>query len=134
MDAEAYRCKARRYLIYARQMTQPANRAAMINFAIIWMRMAQRASPGNRTLINFFKYEAFQPEHIRVMGNVFEDVLRTIGGVNRQDPLAEKVAKKVIEIAQAGDCDALRLKELTLKAFDEDRIRSWRLLWRRQLP
>jgi hypothetical protein len=106
----------------------------MINFAIIWMRMAERASPRNRTLINLFKYEAFLPEHISVMGHVFEDVLRTIGGINRQDPLAEKVAKKVIEIAQTGDCDALRLKELTLRAFDEERVRSWRLLWRGQLP
>lgn len=43
--------------------------------------------------------------------------------VNRLDLLAEKVAKKVIEIAQAGDCDALRLKELTLMAFEEDRIK-----------
>ena|SRR5215510_15940293 len=123
-----------RYLICARQMTQPANRVAMINFATFWMRMAERATPGNRTPINLFKYEAFQPENINVMGHVFEDVLRTIGGVTRQDPLAERVAKKVIEIAQSGDCDPLRLKELALKAFDEDRIKSWRLLWRRQLP
>ena len=45
-----------------------------------------------------------------------------------------QVAKKVIEFAQAGDCDSLRLKELALKAFEEHRIRSWRLLWRGQLP
>jgi hypothetical protein len=135
MDAEQYRRSARRYLIRARQMISPVNRATMINMAVIWMRMAERAKPATLgPLGQIFKYEAFQPEHISVMGHVFEDVLRTIGGVNRQDPLAEKVAKKVIELAQTGDCDPLRLKELTLKAFDEDRIRSWRLLWRRQLP
>jgi hypothetical protein len=135
MDAEQYRRSARRYLIRARQMISPVNRATMINMAVIWMRMAEQAKPATLgPLGQIFKYEPFQPEHISVMGHVFEDVLRTIGGVNRQDPLAEKVAKKVIELAQTGDCDPLRLRELTLKAFDEDRIRSWRLLWRRQLP
>ena len=84
--------------------------------------------------MSIFKYEAFLPQHISVMGHVFEHVLRTIGLVDRQDPLAEKVAKKVIEIAQTGDCDPLRLKELTLRAFDEERVRSWRLLWRGQFP
>jgi len=97
--------------------------------------MAELAKPENRMPVGrIFKYEAFQPEHIRVMADVLEDVLRTIGGVKRQDPLAEKVAKKVIELAQSGDCDRLRLKELTLEAFEEDRIRSWRLLWRARLP
>jgi hypothetical protein len=135
MDAEEYRRTARRYLTCARQMVSPVNRGTMIELAVIWMRMAERANPENvGSLSRILKYEAFQPEHITVMGHVFEDVLRTIGGVNRQDPLAEKVAKKVIELAQTGDCDPLRLKELTLKAFDEDRIRSWRLLWRGQLP
>src|SRR5215471_16217784 len=57
--------------------------------------------PINRIL----KHEAFHPEHISVMGHVFEDVLRTLGQVDRQNPFAERVAKKVIELAQAGDCD-----------------------------
>ena len=114
MDAEQYRRRARRYLIRARQMLNPVNRATMIDMAMIWMRMAERAKPENR---GFFKYEAFQPEHISVMCNVFEEVLHTIGVVNRQDAVAEKVAKKVIELAQTGDCDYLRLKELTLSAF-----------------
>jgi hypothetical protein len=134
MDAEQCRRTARRYLIRACQMISPVNRATMIEMAVIWMRVAERASPRiSGHSAELFKYEPFQPEHISVMGHVFEDVLRTIG-VNRQDPLAEKVAKKVIELAQSGDCDDLRLKELTLEAFEEDRIKRWRLLWRRQLP
>ena len=81
-------------------MLNPVNRATMIDMAVIWMRMAEWAKPENRWPINrILKYEAFQPEHISVMGNVFEDVLRTIGLVDRQDLLAEKVAKKVIELA-----------------------------------
>jgi hypothetical protein len=135
MDAEDYRRTARRYLVRAREMMNPVNRATMIDMAVIWMRMAERTNPENHTPFGrIFKYEAFQPEHISVMSHVVEEVLRTIGGVSRQDPLAEQVAKKVIEFAQAGDCDSLRLKELALKAFEEHRIRSWRLLWRGQLP
>jgi len=134
MDAEQCRRRARRYLILARQMITPTNRATMIEMAVIWMRIGEWAKPENRMRTDrIFQYEAFEPEHIRIMCNVFEDVLRMIG-VNRQDPLAEKVAKKVIELAQSGDCDDLRLKELTLEAFEEDRIKRWRLLWRRQLP
>lgn len=131
MNEEEYRRRARRYLIRAREMISPVNRATMIDMAVIWMRMAEWAEPENRGI---FRYEAFQPEHISVMSHVVEEVLRTIGGVSRQDPLAEQVAKKVIEFAQAGDCDSLRLKELALKAFEEHRIRSWRLLWRGQFP
>ena len=135
MDGEQYRRTALRYLIRARQMISPVNRATMVGLAVIWMRMAERTNPENhRPMGRIFKYEPFQPEHISVMSHVVEDVLRTIGGVSRQDPLAEKIAKKVIEFAQSGDCDSLRLRELALKAFEEHRIRSWRLLWRGQLP
>ena len=61
--------------------------------------------------------EAFEPELTAIMGDVFEDVLQTLGLVDRQDPLTEMVAKKVIELAQAGERDPARLKQLTLEAF-----------------
>jgi hypothetical protein len=44
MDAHQYRRKAQHYLIRARQMMSPANRAAMIELAAIWMRLAERAN------------------------------------------------------------------------------------------
>jgi hypothetical protein len=43
MDAEQYRRHARRYLARARQMTSPENRAIMIDLAMRWMRLAERA-------------------------------------------------------------------------------------------
>jgi hypothetical protein len=43
MDAEQYRRYARRYLARARQMTSPENRAIMIDLAMRWMRLAERA-------------------------------------------------------------------------------------------
>jgi hypothetical protein len=43
MDAEQYRRHARRYLARARQMASPENRAIMIDLAVRWMRLAERA-------------------------------------------------------------------------------------------
>jgi hypothetical protein len=61
--------------------------------------------------------EVFEPEDVAVMCNVFEDLLQTLGLVDREDPVATLVAQKVIELAQTGERDAIRLKQLTLEAF-----------------
>jgi hypothetical protein len=42
MNAKEYRRNARRYLVRARQMTLPENRALMIDLASRWMRLAER--------------------------------------------------------------------------------------------
>jgi hypothetical protein len=44
MDAEQYRRHARRYLVRARQMASPENRAILIDLAVRWMRLAERAT------------------------------------------------------------------------------------------
>jgi hypothetical protein len=61
----------------------------------------------------------FTPEEITVLGNVFEDVLQTLGLVDRKDPVTEMVAKKVVELAVAGMRDPARLKALTIQAFTQ---------------
>jgi len=62
--------------------------------------------------------EPFEPEHVTLMGNVFEDVLHTLGLIDREDPITRLVAMKVIELAQTGERDPARLKQLTLEAFE----------------
>jgi len=42
------------------------------------------------------------PEEINRLATAYEQALQGIGLVDREDPLAEMVAKKVIEIAQTG--------------------------------
>jgi hypothetical protein len=59
----------------------------------------------------------FTPEELTVLSNVFEDVLGTLGLVDRKDPMTELVAKKVIELATAGILEPNRLRALTLGAF-----------------
>jgi hypothetical protein len=159
MDAEQYRRRALRYLIRARQMLNPVNRVAMIDMALIWMRMAEWAKPDNpliqlqqrrqakpnvpfsattsglEPVINRSKMippggwggavpiyrllenEPFEPEHVALMGNVFDDVLQTLGLIDREDPITKLIAMKVIELAQTGERDPARLKQLTLEAF-----------------
>jgi hypothetical protein len=57
------------------------------------------------------------PEEIRRLTTAYEQTLRTIGLVDRNDPITELIAKKIIEIAQTGvrepaDISALAIKEL----------------------
>ncbi len=61
--------------------------------------------------------EAFEPEDVALMCNVFEDLLQTLGLADREDPVATLVAQKVIELAQTGVRDPIRLKRQTLEAF-----------------
>jgi hypothetical protein len=61
----------------------------------------------------------FEPEQIATLANVFDDVLKTLGLADRSDPVTTMVARKVIEIAQTGERDPHRLKQLAIEAFQE---------------
>ena len=62
--------------------------------------------------------EVFEPEDIALMSVVFEELLETLGLAGRRDdPVATLVAQKVIELAQTGLRDPIRLKQLTLESF-----------------
>ena len=61
----------------------------------------------------------FEPEEVAILGSVFEEVLQTLGLVDRQDLATEMVAKKLIELAKAGVRDPDRLKALTVQAFTQ---------------
>jgi hypothetical protein len=61
----------------------------------------------------------FAPDEVTMIGNVFEDVLRTLGLVKRTDPMTEMVAKKLVELATAGMRDPDRLKVITIQTFTQ---------------
>jgi hypothetical protein len=44
MDAETYRRKAEQYFTFARQMSNPNSKAALIDVAAHWMQMAEQAT------------------------------------------------------------------------------------------
>jgi hypothetical protein len=59
------------------------------------------------------------PEEVAMLGKVFEDLLETLGLVDRKDPMTEMVAKKLVELATAGIREPDRLKALTLQALTQ---------------
>jgi hypothetical protein len=60
----------------------------------------------------------FTPEQRQVFELAFKSALRKLGLVDRQDPLSEMVAKKVIEIGiTTGDPNAVAIAELAVKYF-----------------
>jgi hypothetical protein len=61
----------------------------------------------------------FPPELVVTLGEVFEDVLKALSLNNRADPVTELVAKKVVELAQSGEHNPVRLKALTVQAFTQ---------------
>jgi len=58
----------------------------------------------------------FAPDEVAMLGNIFEDVLRTLSLVDRQDPLTVMAAKCLVEYAKTGIRDPERLKTITIQA------------------
>lgn len=69
--------------------------------------------PINRLL----QKDAFGPNEIRVLVSAFEDTLRELQLVDRTDPIVEIVAKKIIELAQEGELDPVRLREQAVRSL-----------------
>jgi len=66
---------------------------------------------------SLFKNKAFEPETITVMTSAYADACRTLGVSERDHRQADVVAKKVIEFAQRGERDPVRLCEHVLEAL-----------------
>jgi len=52
---------------------------------------------------------SFSPEIVAAMSAAFDDALNKLELIDRDDPLAEIVALKIIEIARKGEHDPARL-------------------------
>ena len=59
---------------------------------------------------------AFGPDEIAVLVAAYEDALRALSLVNRADPATEMVAKRIIELANQGERDPVRLRERVIEA------------------
>ena len=64
-----------------------------------------------------FQSQAFEPELVAALAQVFEDVLPILGLVDREDLVTMLVAQKIIEMAQTGIRDPARLKALIVEEF-----------------
>ncbi len=55
------------------------------------------------------------PEEIRLLNEAYERALRALHLVDRNDPLTEMVAKKIIEVSKAGINDPAQVSQLAIK-------------------
>ena len=69
------------------------------------------------TVYRLFKDRAFEPEAISTMTSAYADVCRVLGLSDHDRHGTNAVAKKVIEFAQRGERDPIRLRESVLQAM-----------------
>jgi hypothetical protein len=60
---------------------------------------------------------SFGPEDIKILHEAYEGALRALHLVDRNDPVTELVATKVIEISRSGISDPTLISTLTVKAL-----------------
>jgi hypothetical protein len=60
---------------------------------------------------------SFSPEDVAVLTSAFEDSLRALRLVDRNDPAVLTVAKRVIALAQEGERDPIILRDRVVKSF-----------------
>ena len=83
-------------------------------------KKALDAARGEHTpmaVYRLFRSKAFEPETIATMTSAYADVCRVLGLDDSDRPEADAVAKKVIEFAQRGERDPVRLRDHVLQAF-----------------
>ena len=64
-----------------------------------------------------FKNKAFEPEALKMMTAAYADVCHALGLSESDGQDADVVAKKVIEFAQRGERDPVRLRQSVLQAL-----------------
>jgi hypothetical protein len=61
---------------------------------------------------------SFGPDEITVLVRAFDDALGTLG-VDRNSPVAEALAKKIIKLAQQGERDPNRLRQHAVRLVSQ---------------
>jgi hypothetical protein len=72
-----------------------------------------------RLIIDNDNNQAFGPEQINVLVAAFEDSLKMLGLVDREDPATLMVAQRIIELAKQGECDPVRLCEGAMQTLSK---------------
>ena len=67
------------------------------------------------TIYRLLQNSPMGPEQIRVLEAAYEQTLHNLCVKDRKDPLAEMIAKTVIEIAQTGVRDPTQISALAIK-------------------
>jgi hypothetical protein len=65
--------------------------------------------------ISYFQNTAFGPEEIALLVAAYELTLKKVGLVDRDDPITQMIAKRIIELGQRGLRDPEQLCELAMR-------------------
>jgi hypothetical protein len=68
-------------------------------------------------IYRLLRREVFEPEDLRLLAIVYEDIVKALGVIDRKAPVGELIARKLIELAKAGERDSESLKELVIEAM-----------------
>ena len=68
-------------------------------------------------LIRLLQNSAFEPERIEIMSAAYDQACQALGLIAIGDPMREAVARKIIECAQTGERDQVRLCDCALRAI-----------------
>ena len=66
-------------------------------------------------ICRLLKGSPLEPELIRSLEAAYKKTLRIIGLVDRDDPITEMIARKIVEIAQTGVHDPAQLSAIAIK-------------------
>jgi hypothetical protein len=64
---------------------------------------------------------SFGPDEIKILVRAFEEALGTLR-VDRNDPISEALARKIIELAQRGERDPIRLRQHAVRAVSQSNL------------
>jgi hypothetical protein len=66
---------------------------------------------------------AFRPEEVQCIVKAYDDALSALGLVSRDDPATRLIAKKIIEIAQTGERDPIKIRRRAIEKLGTSRVR-----------
>jgi hypothetical protein len=69
------------------------------------------------TIHRLLQNTPLEPEDIERLVTAYEQTLRALDLTERDDPLTQAVAKKIIEIGQSGIRDPEQISQLVIRAF-----------------
>jgi hypothetical protein len=85
---------------------------------------AARHTGGSMPLTPYLEGAVFDPKAIEAMSAAFNAVCDSLQLINRDDPLTQIIARKVVELAGTGERDPESLRDMVLLALKESSQRS----------
>lgn len=75
------------------------------------------------TIHHLLESFAFGPEEIQSVVKAYDDALAALGLASCDDPATRLVAKKIIEVAQAGERDPIKIRRRAIEKLGTSRFR-----------